>query len=71
MPSDDYDYEERAAIMEHCGGLDRHEAKRLARERPWETDKWWGMPQPEQLTFEDDPLAGEFFQSMKQKFGGW
>lgn len=63
------EFDERAGIMEFCGGLPRAEAERLARERPWDKDPCWGMPKPEQLTFEDDPLAAQFFREMKRLYG--
>ncbi|BCS55172.1 hypothetical protein [Geobacter sp. SVR] len=67
----DYDYEERAAIMQYCGGWSKADAEKLARERPWKTDKWWGVPKPQQTTFSDDPLANECFSEVSKLVGGW
>lgn len=62
------DYEERAAIMQFCGGHSRLEAERLARERPWDTDPQWGMPKPsppEQMGLD---LGRQFFSSIEGMF---
>lgn len=50
---------ERAAIMQYDGGLSCHEAERLARERPWDTDPRWGFPVPVQaeLDLKKKPLT--------------
>lgn len=63
------EFDERAGIMQFCGGLSRSEAERLTRERPWEKDKQWGMPKPEQMSFADDPLAAQFFREMRRMYG--
>lgn len=48
-PEFDSTYEERVAIMVVDGKIPLHEAQRLAKERPWENDRSWGLPSPQQL----------------------
>jgi hypothetical protein len=55
---------ERAAIMQYDGGCTRHEAEQLARSRPWDTDRHWGAPRPQQV--EMDLGLGEFRDQMRQ-----
>jgi hypothetical protein len=62
-------YHERAAIMEHCGGLTRYEAERLARDKPWERDPRWGLPQPHQPDLIDDGGFSMFQQWRQQQYG--
>jgi len=50
--------------MQYVGGLDRGEAERLSRGRPWETDPAWGLPRPEQMGF-DDPEFRRFSRDMQ------
>jgi hypothetical protein len=70
MMRDDCDYQERAAIMQFCGGLSKAEAERLARERPWDKDPYWGMPKPEQMKLGDIETADEFWDRMQRLYGG-
>ena len=62
------DEQERAAIMEFDGGLGRLAAERLARERPWDADRSWGMPkatQPELPGTEPD-----YIRAIREKHCG-
>jgi hypothetical protein len=70
----DDDREERAAIMEFCGGLPRFEAERLAQVRPWDSDPQWRMPRPKQMellstdTAPDDGREPEYIKRLKEKY---
>lgn len=59
------DWEERAAIMQFDGGLPLLEAERLAQQRPWDSDPYWGMPKPHQPELD---LGGLFFSEMERMF---
>jgi len=40
----DYEWQERAAILQYYAGFSRAEAERFATERPWETEPhYWEM----------------------------
>jgi hypothetical protein len=48
-----YEFEERAAILEFDGGFPRLDAERLAKERPWDKDPTWGLPRAVQVEMFD------------------
>lgn len=64
----EYEFEERARIMEFDGKLHRSVAVRLARERPWEKEPRWGMPQPEQLQLMETE-GDRVFRQLIERYG--
>lgn len=59
------DYEERAAIMQYCGGMTRPQAELEARVL---IERRLNPPVPQQMTFGDDP-AGQFWAEMERMYG--
>lgn len=73
MPSDierQYEFYERARIMEFDGKLHQAVAERLARERPWEKEPRWGLPklEPAQLTLEETE-GDRIFRHLIERYG--
>lgn len=61
------EYEERAAIMQYCGGMTRAEADRSAREL---IERRLNPPQPVQMDFgATDDEAGRFWAEMERLYG--
>jgi hypothetical protein len=67
MPIDDYDFQERVAIMETEGKMSHADALRLATERPWDKDPYWGMPRPQQQTLIETE-GDRFFSEMNARY---